>query len=126
MLNSIVKKVVFDEKYLEDEYYNDDDEDTDSDEDDGIVMTKIKHENLNSPTIFKVIEKVRTVAVSLKKSGLKFDRFQSISKSQLHLILDVKTRWNSTFAMLDRFLDLAPDVNLYLEKYEPNLVFSES
>ncbi len=32
----------------------------------------------------------------------------------LGLILDVKTRWNSTFSMAKRFVDLRPVIEMYL------------
>ena len=71
------------------------------------------------------IDQVHTWVVVLRNHSFLRERLQAESSKSLELILDVPTRWNSTLAMLQRFIDLWPaikamvikgDLDLYLDK----------
>ena len=57
-----------------------------------------------------VIPKLRKLIVKIRASPQRKERFNRqsnlYSKTSLNLILDVKTRWNSTYLMLERALKL--------------------
>ncbi|CAG9862308.1 unnamed protein product [Phyllotreta striolata] len=85
----------------------------------------------NTQNLDKLIEKVRTIVVWFKRSVHASDELRRIQQNRgtpegnmLKMILDVKTRWNSTYYMLERFLKLAPLIgNIILSNVNaPNMV----
>lgn len=83
---------------------------TNSDSEDDEEMFQIDSKNAPSTnfTCDYLLEKIRKIFRKLKKSPLKNDYLQKyvIEKhgKNLEAVLDVKTRWNSTVAMVERFL----------------------
>lgn len=63
---------------------------------------------------------LRKILTSLKYSPLKLDRLQekcnNLSKPYYKIILDVKTRWNSTYEMVVRALELKLPLSLLLDE----------
>lgn len=68
---------------------------------------------------WRLIDKVRKSIKFIKISGVKNDEY--LEKASLQLILDVKTRWGSTFNMLNRFVKVVEIVNAVLEKYKKEI-----
>lgn len=65
-----------------------------------------------------LIEKVRSIVVYFKRSVKATDILRKIQReagasegSFKKLILDVRTRWNSTYYMIDRFLERVPQIS---------------
>ena len=75
------------------------------------------------------IQKIRTVMKLFRKSPTKNDILQKHIKEQfgkeLQLILDVKTRWNSLFSMLQRFYHVKNCILKSLIDVEPTFSFGE-
>ncbi|CAB5213516.1 unnamed protein product [Rhizophagus irregularis] len=77
-------------------------------QDEDIILDDI----LNNTNLFtnKIIPKLRKLIVKIRASPQRRERFFRQCNSQnikeLNLILDVKTRWNSTYLMLKRALEL--------------------
>ncbi|CAH1106559.1 unnamed protein product [Psylliodes chrysocephalus] len=73
----------------------------------------------NTQGLNDLIEKVRLIVVYFKRSVKATDLLRKIQrdagtpegKFKKKMILDVKTRWNSTYYMLNRFLELAPQIS---------------
>ncbi|XP_070527717.1 E3 SUMO-protein ligase ZBED1-like [Cardiocondyla obscurior] len=72
------------------------------------TLNLIVKEALKSETI-KIISKIRNIVKYFKASVLKSKllKDKQLGKQFLKLILDVKTRWNSTFYMLKKYIELA-------------------
>src|SRR5204862_6944657 len=67
-------------------------------------------------TKFKsVVDKVRAFVVEIRKSPKKEQELSTLAKNQnikyKKLIRDIKTRWNSTYSMLDAFLENKAIIN---------------
>ena len=62
------------------------------------------------------IAKLRTVVVYLRRSPKALERFKSFQTglTKLVLVLDVETRWNSTFLMIKRGLKLKNAIEFFL------------
>lgn len=62
------------------------------------------------PTLVKVKDVVSRIVEQTRRSTVVLDKFESIQKNQGHkikkLIQDVSTRWNSTYEMMERILEL--------------------
>lgn len=92
----------------------DEEEASSDDEDDlesfNISTSGIPMEITNTFGIKPVIEKIRTIVKSFRKSPTKNEILQKYVKDdrgcELKLILDCKTRWNTLLAMCKRFSDL--------------------
>jgi len=68
-----------------------------------------------------IVHRIRKIVKTLRKSPEERKKFADIVKSApsasgriASLILDVKTRWNSTFLMLKRAQDLRHSIEVYL------------
>ena len=66
----------------------------------------------------KLSEKVRVIARCFQKSPMLNDELQSFVpqagvNGRRELVMDVRTRWNSTTRMLRNFLHLSPALKLY-------------
>lgn len=65
-----------------------------------------------------IVSKVREIVKFFKSSVVLSDSLRhkqnEIGSKQLKLILDVKTRWNSVYYMLQRYIELAPTVHQIL------------
>ena len=75
--------------------------------------------------IQKLRELVKFVRHSTKRRD-EFESYRSDQSSRLTLILDVKTRWNSTLAMIDRAISLRDDIEAFLEAEEGGPWLKES
>ena len=83
-------------------------------------------ENLND-----VIDKVRSICRLFRNSPMENFKlqefvFQMFGQTKLHLILHVKTRWNSLLYMIERFLKLKPCIHLALIAVESDLLLHET
>jgi hypothetical protein len=74
----------------------------------------------SSPSCSQIREKVASIVSSTRRSTLEKERFEKcqetvglVSKEPLKLLLDVPTRWNSFFIMLERALILKDAVVLF-------------
>src|SRR6059058_4894066 len=90
---------------------------------------EILKEILNRNDDINVIPKLRKLIVKIRASPQRKERFDRqsnlYSRNSLNLILDVKTRWNSTYLMLERALKLQKVSNFVYMIYirELNKVF---
>ena len=102
------------------------DEDSDCEEDDeenGDVFNIV--ENGEIPALSggfgPIVKTVRNVAKFFKRSPPKKeyldDERRKAEKSVLSMIVDTPTRWNSTFFMLERYLELQIEADIVLRKY---------
>ncbi|KAK9744833.1 hypothetical protein QE152_g7412 [Popillia japonica] len=78
-----------------------------------------------------IIDKVRSIVVWFKRSVKASDQLRKVEidagtseGNMKKMILDVKTRWNSTYYMLDRFLQMIPMVSniLFSDVKAPNMI----
>ncbi|XP_059095066.1 zinc finger BED domain-containing protein 4-like [Tigriopus californicus] len=65
----------------------------------------------NVPAVHKVIETASKIVEQTKKSSIVHEKFETIQRNQgipvvKKLIQDVATRWNSTYEMMDRIVEL--------------------
>lgn len=72
----------------------------------------------NAEGLSELLQKIRAIVTWFKRSVHASDQLRKHQKdkgipegSQKKIILDVKTRWNSTFYMINRFVELAPLVS---------------
>lgn len=67
-------------------------------------------DSLKGAEIRIIIEKVRETVTHFKRSNVSTEKLmkyqENLGKHPLKLILEVPTRWNSTYAMLERFIQL--------------------
>ena len=69
---------------------------------------ELMDEGLETIVPATIVERIRKIVISIRSSPQKTQSFEShvrlakIVPSDLQVILDVDTRWNSTFAMLER------------------------
>lgn len=68
-----------------------------------------------TPNLSTLLEKVRNIVIWFKRSVSAADQLRKVQRDAgikegdiKKMILDIKTRWNSTFYMTERFLELAP------------------
>jgi hypothetical protein len=104
---------------------SDDDSDSDDEDDEGNNTLRKGADNYKDACQQDPISLCRKVARAVRSSGKRRDEFdelvtngnlkgwfqvegQAFQVAQLHLLLDVKTRWDSTFAMVKRFIELQP------------------
>lgn len=77
--------------------------------------------------IITIIEKVKRIVTSFHSSTLlttalkNEQRKSDPDKKEFILIQDVKTRWNSTFLMLERFYELAPHITVVMISIQTGL-----
>ncbi|KAK9708925.1 hypothetical protein QE152_g26922 [Popillia japonica] len=78
-----------------------------------------------------IIDKVRSIVVWFKRSVKASDQLRKVQidagtseGNMKKMILDVKTRWNSTYYMLERFLQMIPMVSniLFSDVKAPNMI----
>lgn len=79
---------------------------------------KEQKDNTDDKHVSDLIEKVRTIVKWVKASVINSDEIRKLQINSgvaqgnvKKLILDVKTRWNSSFYMLERFVDMSGIVN---------------
>ncbi|XP_050305899.1 zinc finger BED domain-containing protein 4-like [Anthonomus grandis grandis] len=71
----------------------------------------------NNENVLQIIEKVRTIVKWVKSSVINSDELRrlrtstGIAQGSVKKFSDVKTRWNSTFYMLERFVEMAEMLN---------------
>ena len=119
---------------LEENNPNNDSSDFDDNEeidDDGPILN-LSNEVVNNVTLGflnSVIQKVRGVVKLFRRSPVKNDLLQKFVKEDLGkemcLVLDVKTRWNSLIAMLERFLELIVPLKKTMTCLDIAIPFSE-
>lgn len=92
-----------------------------------IVKDSLKNENIQD-----IIAKIREVVKHFRKSNIANDKLikyqENLGKNPLKLILEVPTRWNSTFYMLQRFVNLEECIRstvAVIDKELPVLTSSE-
>lgn len=108
-----------------DESESDDDSDSDDEDDKGNNTLRKGADSYKDACQQDPISLCRKVARAVRSSGKRRDEFdelvtngnlkgwfqvegQTFQVAQLQLLLDVKTRWDSTFAMVKRFIELQP------------------
>lgn len=65
-----------------------------------------------------LLSKVKTIVTWFKHSVLVSDELRKATASKpLKLIQEVPTRWNSSFYMIERFLELRPIVNDFVNRH---------
>lgn len=94
---------------------------------------EVQHEDsplINQGNYDEIISKVRKICKAFRKSPLKNDYLQDIVKAnmkkEMKLILDTKTRWNSTIAMIKRFCELKKCIPAALRRCEISEVITEN
>lgn len=108
----------------DDSAYNDDNGDSSDDNDNGDISDDDDNRDISDdecvpvsvyelrPQIHSALQKVRKIIILFKNSPVKNSVLQEHVKKQLNkelkLLLDCRTRWNSTDTMLQRFLLLYP------------------
>ncbi|XP_066602977.1 E3 SUMO-protein ligase ZBED1-like [Prorops nasuta] len=75
-----------------------------------LVVNKV----LQSEHVSCICRKIKSIVTFFKKSVMAADYLREISN--LKLIMAVETRWNSTYYMLERFIELSEKVSLVLLK----------
>ena len=64
----------------------------------------------------EIINKVRKIVRFFRKSPLRNDHLQMLLRDQkgkeLHLVADVRTRWNTLFKCLERFYDIRYSIHI--------------
>ncbi|XP_017474101.1 PREDICTED: zinc finger BED domain-containing protein 4-like [Rhagoletis zephyria] len=72
----------------------------------------------------ELVQKVREIVKFFKKSVLATATLKKAQANPKKVILDVKTRWNSCFYMMQRFVELAPFISPILLKdlYAPHML----
>ena len=68
----------------------------------------------------KVVSNFRQIAKYIRKSTIAKEKLEKLQKANgvnqtLSLELDVRTRWNSTFFMLEKFIKLKTSIRIFLE-----------
>ncbi|XP_076666311.1 E3 SUMO-protein ligase ZBED1-like [Andrena cerasifolii] len=71
--------------------------------------------NDTNDSIKSICKKVKTIVKHFKKSVVVADKLRSVS--DLKLVQSVETRWNSTYAMLDRFIELSEKIGIILLQF---------
>lgn len=76
---------------------------------------------ISTPDMDSVIKKIRKIVIFIKNSVINSDKLRKIQEESgipegkvKKMVLDVKTRWNSTFYMVQRFLELLTVVSQIL------------
>lgn len=78
------------------------------------TLNLASNKTLNGPSLSKVLGKVRSVVTFFHKSNIATELLK-VKQERLNLpthrlIMDCKTRWNSTYSMLERFLEQRPAI----------------
>lgn len=111
-INKSSSVLVLEPEQSEKNHPNDDWESADDSEDDGFdVCSEVDVTNeFSLGSLNSIIQKVRCIVKLIRRSPVKNDLLQRFAKEdlgkELCLVLDVKTRWNSLIAMLERFLEM--------------------
>lgn len=91
----------------------------DAQEEDKILESISQEDQVNSNV--EIIPKLRRLIVKIRSSPQRKEKFSRhcefyLNNNSLNLILDVKTRWNSTYFMLDRALKLRDVSKLFVSQ----------
>ncbi|XP_058448966.1 zinc finger BED domain-containing protein 4-like [Malaya genurostris] len=97
------------------------------------LSTKLQNGTPNVPGLPELISKVKAIATLSHTSGNFSDEIKRIQRekglaegSLLRLIQDVTTRWGSTFAMCDRFLEMQDIISVAALKFPKVVMLSGS
>lgn len=61
-------------------------------------------ENAEKSDVYVVLSKLRKTIISINMSGSRFDKLKALNPKMSKLKVDVKTRWSSTFEMVNSFV----------------------
>jgi hypothetical protein len=89
-----------------------------NDEDDNIADWK-ETQNKDEWIIRKLRQFIKKLRASPTQRYLYLEECDTSKVPPLMLVLDVPTRWNSTFYMIKRYLQMKDVVNLYIERQKP-------
>lgn len=91
----------------------------------------IVKDGLKNDEVKIIIEKIRQIVSHFRRSNISNDKLMkyqvNMGNTPLKLILEVATRWNSSFYMLERFVKLEESIKTTLaiiEKEKPLPIFT--
>lgn len=69
----------------------------------------------NSPSVIEIITKVKNIVTWFKQSVIANDELRKITN--LKLLQEINTRWNSKYYMIERFLEIRNEINQILNNH---------
>ncbi|XP_066587634.1 E3 SUMO-protein ligase ZBED1-like [Prorops nasuta] len=79
------------------------------------ALNLITSKVIESNNIHVIVKKVKSIVCHFKKSIIAADELRKVT--ELKLIQSVETRWNSTYEMLSRFIELSDKIGCILLQY---------
>ena len=117
----------FQTKRVKKKLVNQDEDHISSEEEDDHHLSNLKATECRIPDNFNAVLKIRSVAKYIRNSPQRIANFKDIAIKKSHgdilHTLDVPTRWNSTYTMLERALVLRQATNEYMGIYHLYLTY---